>query len=117
VNKEELEKARRIAENTLSNWREGKYEPRTDEFTAAMKKASTPARQEAAYQSIKDLFGDYQSLTYVEAVASQDMPQLTIYRFRGAFSAAEKKPEIRVVMNHEGKVAGFWIKPWKDELK
>lgn len=117
VNKDELEKARRIAETTLSNWRDGKFEPRGDEFTAAMKKASTPARQKAASQGIKDLFGDYQSLKYVEAVASKDMPEFVLYRFRGTFSGTDERPEIRIVINQDGKVAGVWIKHWRHEVK
>ncbi len=117
VNKAELEKARRIADTTLSNWRDGKFEPRSDEFTEAMKTASTPDRQKMSYEAIKDMFGDYRSLDYVEAVTSKDVPGLIVYRFRGTFSGSDTKPEIRVVMNREGKVAGFWIKPWSAQLK
>ena len=91
VNKGDLEKAHRIAETTLSNWRDGKFEPRSDEFTQAMKEASTPAKQKAAYQSIKDLFGDFKSLTYVEAVASKDAPGIVVYRFRGTFSGTDER--------------------------
>ena len=112
IDQSEVDKARRIAETTLTNWREGKFEPRGAEFTDAMKKASTPAKQKKAYQSIKKLFGDFQSLKFAEAVASKDAPGLILYRFRGKFSETDDKPEIRVVINKEGKVAGFWIKPW-----
>ena len=110
-------KARKAAVDTLTNWREGKYEPRSDDYTDAMKEASTPARQKAAYQNIKALFGDFEDLKYVEAVASKNLPSLVVYRFKGTFTGTRDQPEIRVVIDSEGRVAGFFIKPWRDELQ
>lgn len=117
VNQDQVAKARRIAETTMTNWRDGKYEPRSDEFTEKMRKASTPEAQKKAAQGIKKLFGNFKRLKYVEAVASRDMPGLVVYRFRGDFSGTDARPEIRVVMDAQGKVAGFWIKHWKHELQ
>ena len=117
VNKEHKSKAQKAAVDTLTKWREGKYEPRSDDYTEAMKEASTPARQKAAYQNIKALFGDFKDLKYVEAVASKNLPSLVVYRFKGTFTGTKDQPEIRVVIDSDGKVAGFFIKPWHDELQ
>jgi hypothetical protein len=117
INKEHKSKAQKAAIDTLTNWREGKYEPRSDDYTDAMKEASTPARQKAAYQNITALFGDFKDLKYVEAVASKNYPSIVVYRFKGTFTGTKDQPEIRVVIDSEGKVAGFFIKPWKDELQ
>ena len=110
-------KAEKAATDTLTNWKEGKFEPRSDDYSEAMKEASTPARQKAAHQDIKAAFGDIKSLKYVEAVASKNLPNLVVYRFKGTFTGTSERPEIRVVIDPEGKIAGLWIKPWKDELQ
>jgi hypothetical protein len=117
VNKEHRSIAKKAAIDTMANWRDGKYEPLSDDYTEAMKEASTPARQKAAYQNIKALFGDLKDLKYVEAVASKNLPSLVVYRFKGTFTGTKDKPEIRVVIDSDGKIAGFFIKPWKDELQ
>ena len=117
VNKAYKAKAQKAAIDTLTNWRDGKYEPLSDDYTDAMKEASTPARQKAAYQNIKALFGDFKDLKYVEAVASKNLPSLVVYRFKGTFTGTKDQPEIRVVIDSDGKVAGFFIKPWKNELQ
>jgi hypothetical protein len=44
-----------------------------------------------------------------------DQPYM-IYRFRGAFDATDEKPEIRIVLDRNNKLAGFWIRPWEDDL-
>jgi hypothetical protein len=117
LNKAERDKAARIADTEFKNWRSGKFEPLTDAFTDQMRAALTAELQRSAYQQTKALFGDYQSLVFAEAVASPDMPGTTVYRFRGTFDKTQDKPEIRVVTDSAGKVSGFWIKPWADQLQ
>ena len=41
--------------------------------------------------------------------------KLLIYRFKGYFDS-NIDVEVRTVLNFEGKLAGFFIKPWKEEL-
>jgi len=116
VDQAQRDKARRIAAATLKGWSEGKFEPLSDDFTSEMKKALTPAAQRNSYLTTKPLFGDFRDQEFVEAVASPNLPEYVLYRFRGTFSGTKEKPEIRVVINGEGKVAGFWIKHWRKEV-
>jgi hypothetical protein len=39
-----------------------------------------------------------------------------LYRFKGTFSKGGSPAEVRVVYDTDGKLSGFWIKPWKDVL-
>ncbi len=117
VNKAERDKAQQIANSLWSNWRSGKFEPLSDAFTSQMRQAMTPEVQRAAYQQAKQMFGDYKSLSFAEAVTSPILPGGTVYRFRASFSGSSERPEIRVVIDKQGKVGGFWIKPWAAELQ
>ncbi len=109
--------AERIAINILESWRDGRFEPLGDEATIAMRSALTPEKQKEAYETIKGMFGDFQSMEYVETWVSTNGPFLAIYRFKGRFSRSRARPEIRVVMDSEGKLAGFWIKPWRARVQ
>jgi hypothetical protein len=109
--------AERVAIDLLTKWRENKFEPLSDAFSPRMKRALTPDAQEDACAGLKALFGTFRSLSFAEAVASKNLPDLVVYRFRGDFSGAKKKPEIRVVIDNKGKVSGFWIKHWRKEIR
>ena len=109
--------AERIATNILESQRDGRFEPLGDEATAAMRSALTPKKQKEAYETIKGMFGDFQSMEYVETWVPTDGSLLVIYRFKGHFSKSKARPEIRVVMDGEGKLTGFWIKPWRARVQ
>ncbi len=109
--------AERIATDILKSMRDGRFEPLGDEATAAMRSGLTPEKQKEAYETIKGMFGDFQSMEYVETCIPTDGSLLVIYRFKGHFSKSKARPEIRVVMDGEGKLSGFWIKPWKAKVQ
>jgi hypothetical protein len=117
INQAERDKAQQIADALWSTWRSGKFEPLSDAFTSQMRQSMTPEVQQAAYGQTKEMFGDYKNLSFAQAVASPIMPGATVYRFRATFSGSAERPEIRVVMDKQGKVSGFWIKPWAEELQ
>ncbi|MBN2407125.1 MAG: hypothetical protein JXJ19_05460 [Elusimicrobia bacterium] len=104
--------AEKLAAGLLTSMREGQYKPLGDEATNAMRSALTPEKQKDSYEDIRGMFGDFQSLEYAGTWIPKDGTLLKIYRFRGRFSATTARPEIRVVMDGNGKLAGFWIKPW-----
>jgi molybdopterin-guanine dinucleotide biosynthesis protein A len=116
VNQSQKDKARKIAVHLLTAWRERRFEPLSTDYSSRMKEVMTSAAQEKAYYSLKALFGDFKSLQYAETVIAPNLPEFIIYRFRGTFSDAKEKPEVRVVFDKKGKVAGFWVKHWKDEV-
>lgn len=110
-------KAMRAADRLLAGWRDGKFEPLPDDFTVEMATSFPPEDQQAAYNNLKALFGEFRSLAFAEAVMSPMLPGHIMYRFRGKFSATNADPEIRVLMNNAGKIAGFWVRHWMDEVR
>jgi hypothetical protein len=115
VDSAQRSKAEQIAKRIYEGCRDGRYEPLGDEATSEMRKALTPEKIKATCGSLKSTFGDYQSLDYVETWKQGST--LRIYRFKGHFSNSAEAPEIRVVMDGEGKLSGFWLKPWADTLR
>jgi hypothetical protein len=112
-----IAQARAAAVGLLSRWAAGKYEPLSDAFTEQIRKAMSPESQRKAYAAIKARYGDFKSLAYAEAATSPDHARFIVYRFKGVFSGTKKKLEVRVLMYTSGKVAGFWVRPWKNEIK
>lgn len=88
-----------------------------DEAIGILKSQLTQERQKAGYKQLRDNFGDFKSLDYAETWIQKDNSDYKIIRFKSDFEKSPNKLEIRVILNAENKVAGFWIKPWSDELK
>lgn len=117
VNQTHKSTAERAAVAVFGAWRDGKFDPLSDDFTQQMKDALPPAAQKGAYQNIKAMFGEFQSLEFVEAVVSPNLAEMVVYRFRAQFSGTSQRPEIRVVLDEQGKVSGFWCKPWRRTVR
>jgi hypothetical protein len=118
INSAQVEQARGIVDSLYAAWQAGKFEPVSDEFTSEMQKGLTPQLQEQSFKQIKNMFGDYRGLDFVEALTARFLfPRGTVYRFKGSYSQTSSQPEIRVVIDSAGKVSGLWIKPWNDELQ
>jgi len=88
-----------------------------DEAIGILKSQLTEERQKAGYKQLRDNFGDFKSLDYAETWVPKDDSAYKIFRFKSDFDKSANKLEIRVILNEFNKVAGFWIKPWSDELK
>lgn len=104
--------AERIARDLIVSWSSGRFEPLGNQANAVMKSLLTPKRQKETYQAIKGLFGSYESLTFIEAWGPVKGLPSVVYRFKARFSNSGERPEIRVVIDRDGKLSGFWIKPW-----
>lgn len=65
---------------------------------------------------LKNKYGRFRGLEFVEAVKPPDSNQYVIYRFKGNFKDATKFPEIRITVDQSGKLAGFFTTKWKDRL-
>jgi len=109
--------AQELATRMLSSWREGRFEPLGEEATLAVRSGLSPEAQEQAYEQIRGMFGDFESMDYVETWVPSDGSSLFVFRFRGKFSGTEARPEIRVVMDGERKLSGFWARQWNDKLQ
>jgi hypothetical protein len=105
--------ADKYGSETLSDWAKDTYPKVAVPADAKFKEAQDDAaKQKVSDKAIEQAFGDFQSMTYFETV--KVAPSLTVYRFKGTFTKGEG--EVRVVYDKEGKLAGFWIKAWKDEF-
>jgi hypothetical protein len=120
IDQAQKDKAATIATTTLSNWWKGKFAPLSDDFGPKMKKMLTLDVQKRMTEKMKAKMGDLQALEFAEAVAAASpfMQQGIIeYRFKGKFSKVTEPIEIRVAMNKQGKVAGFGVRRWQDEMQ
>ena len=98
----------------LSN---GSYYKFNDEAIPQIKNQMTEDFQKATYKQIKDNFGDFVSLNYSETWIQTSNPKMFIFRFKGKFNKSNDDLEIRVVIIENGKIAGFFIKPWNNKLQ
>jgi hypothetical protein len=117
VDKTIVEIAERFSNNFYSALAKGNHYEFKDEATDALKNALTPESQKTIYTQLKSEQGDYQSVAYAETWVLKNNPVIKVIRFYGTFS--QQKPgriEIRVVLDKDNKIAGFFIKPWSDNL-
>jgi len=115
VNKTDMRHAQEVAGALILKMQASQFYPLGEEATHRMRESFTPGEQNSAWRQIHDLYGDYQSMRYVETWASRDGLNHRIYRFRGSFS--DGQPEVRVVMDAQNKLAGLWIKDWKEGVE
>jgi Protein of unknown function (DUF3887) len=92
----------------------GKFEALGPEAIPAMQDGLTPEKQKTTCDSTRQTFGDFQSVDYVETWKTQG---LFVYRFRAHYGKSTTTPEVRVVLDGDSKLAGYWLKPWADALK
>jgi hypothetical protein len=118
VNAGYVEKSSQVMGSLYAKWQNGTFEPVGDEFSSEMQKGLTPELQRQSFQQIRSMFGEYQGMTFVEALTARFLiPRGTVYRFKGAYSRTSEQPEIRVVFDSDGKISGLWLKPWKEEMQ
>lgn len=117
VDPQRIALGKKFADDYFTALKAGKTYEFHDEAIEVLSKTLAPEVQKQVYQNVKDQYGDYQSLEYVETLKSSGAQAMTIIRFKGTFDEHKDKPEIRVVLNEENKIAGFWVKPWEDELR
>jgi len=108
--------ATQIAASYFESLKKGDYFDIQDMGTKEFIEKMTPEIQKQSYEQIRQLFGDFKSLTYSGIWISKDNSELEVIRFKGEFEKSEKPLEIRVVINQQNMVSGFWIKPWQDNL-
>ncbi len=106
-----------IGTKILDSQKAGKFKPLGKESTLAMQKGLSVEKQKESYESIKGMYGDFVAMDYAETWKPKDGSLMMIYRFKGRFSKSDARPEIRVVMDGNDKLAGLWLKPWNDDLR
>lgn len=107
--------AERIGSTLLKAHREGCFEPLGDEASDIMRSSYTPDQQKKSYEHLKSVIGEFESMEYVETCVPKEGQRFYVFRFKGEFSK-NKNVEVRIVINEDGKLDGFWVKPWKNKL-
>ena len=118
VAQENIETAQQLAEDILGSMAEGSYyEFQEGEAIPVLEQQFTEDMQKQQYQMIKSQLGEYASgVEYQEAYAAKQAGQnFTIYRFKADFSKG--KPEVRVVLMPDNKLAGLQVLPWQDSIQ
>ena len=109
--------AQKFSNDYLTKVKNGSYYEFKDEAIDAVKNGFTEQSQKTFYEQLKAQFGEFQSLVYAETWIQEGNTTMKIFRFKSDFAKSNKKLEIRVVLDSNDKIAGFWIKPWSDMLK
>ncbi len=116
IDSDKLNFAQTFAENYMNASVNGNYYQFKDEAIEQLKNSLTEENQKAVYNQLVSQFGEYLSMEYAETWVDTNDSGTTIFRFKAKFSKSTSVLEIRVVINSDNKIAGFWIKPWSDLL-
>ena len=116
IEKKSFKIASGFIEKFYSKLNTGSHYEFGEEAIDAVKNSMTPEAQKNIYKQVKDQFGEFKSAEYVETWVQNANPDYKIMRYKGNFADSSTKLEIRVVLNDEDKIAGFFIKPWSDML-
>ena len=114
VQSEQHHLAAQLATQILQAHEQGRFEALGPEAAESFRKAFTAEVQRHSYQQIRQLFGSFDGLDFVETRSVESQPHLLVHRFKGQYSIAS--PEVRVVLDQDGKLTGLWIKPWQEQM-
>lgn len=118
VQSDQRQLAAQLAIRILEGHEQGRFEALgPEEATEGFRTGFTPESQRQNHQTIRQLFGAFEGLDYVETRFMDSQPHLLIHRFKGRYGAAPNVPEVRVVLDRDGKLAGLWIKPWQEQMQ
>jgi len=117
VKQVQTELAKNFAQNFFAALKEGKTYECQNEVTELLCESLPPEKQNQLYQYFSEQFGIYQSLEYVETWKYSKEEIMIIVRFKGICDPVKEISEIRVVVDKDNKIAGFWMKPWITEMK
>ena len=107
--------AEQLATQILQAHEQGRFEALgPEEATESVRKGFTAEIQRHLHQKNRQLFGTFEGLDFVETRFTESQPHLLAYRFKGRYSTVS--PEVRVVLDQDGKLAGLWIKPWQEQM-
>ncbi len=108
--------AESLGNKILGAWAKDEYPKLGDEAAEKFRSAHNPEdAQRAADKSLEKEIGNFLSMTYAETHRTKD-GKFEVYRFKGSFDKSKVPLEVRVVFDGDGKLTGFWVKPWKDGL-
>jgi len=108
--------AEALGNKILGAWAKDEYPKLGDEAAEKFRSAhNSEDAQRASDKSIEKEVGNFQSMSYAETQRTKD-GKFEVFRFKGTFDKSKSPLEVRVVFDADGKLTGFWVKPWKDGL-
>ncbi|MBI3205203.1 MAG: hypothetical protein HYZ29_26930 [Myxococcales bacterium] len=108
--------AEAIGTKILTAWAKDEYPLLGEEAAEPFRKAhNAEDAQRAADKSIEKELGSFLSMAYHETLRTKD-GKMDVFRFKATFDKSKVASEVRVVFDAQGKLTGFWVKPWKDQL-
>ena len=116
VNADQRAAAERFATEVLGAWNEGKTANVESLLSEEMKPGFTEKMQKSYAEINAVELGRFAGMEFVE-VQQGVKDRLLAYRFKGTFSRKKNFWEVRVVYDPDGKISGFWAKPWKDSFQ
>ncbi len=114
--KKKIELATAFVNSYFATLKSGSTYNFNDVSIKAFSDAMTPAVQKQSYNQIIQNFGELVSAKYSATWVDKANSNLEIIRYKGSFEKSKNPLEIRVVINEDNKITGFWIKPWKNNL-
>jgi len=114
--KKKIELATDFVNSYFATLKSGNTYNFNDVSIKAFSDVMTPAVQKQSYNQIIQNFGEFKSAKYSATWVDKANSNLEIIRFKGSFEKSNEPLEIRVVIDENNKIAGFWIKPWKNNL-
>lgn len=116
VNASHRTSAETLGKQILTEWGKDEYKPLGNEANDEFKKAHNSVDgQRTSDKSIEKAFGSFQSMALSQSLRTKDK-KAEVYRFKAVFDKTTDPVEVRVVLDDQGKLSGFWIKGWKDSV-
>lgn len=113
INQETVQMVEQFATDYLTKLKNGEHYEFQDEATEQLKNGLSKEVQMGSYKQVQEAYGDFESLEFIEMRVQEKEPIMNIYRLKGKFGSG-KNLEVRVVLNEEQKISGFWIREWSD---
>lgn len=107
--------AEQIGTRILSGWAKDEYQPLGEEAREELRTALSVEGQRTSDKQIETSLGSFQSMAFHAALRTKDKTA-EVYRFKGVFDKTKDPAEVRVVFDTDGKLAGFWVKPWQENI-
>jgi len=114
IDQDQRAAAEQFATTVFAAWDRGEAAQVLPLLSEEMQAGFTSRQQREFAEDHRELFGAFRALAFVEVQRSV-ADGILVYRFKGSF-AKKDGWEVRVVYDAAGKVAGFWAKPWKEQL-
>ena len=114
TDKDKVAGAQELGHKLLIGMKTAEYVVLGNEATTKLRTALSPDVQEESYTQLQDRFGDYESMEFYSAWSRPEGGHGVLYRFKGKFT--HSPVEVRVVIAPSGRLSGFWVLVWHDEL-